>query len=339
LSTTLNAVRSTIDFDREGKQVGRLLVPDSRNDGAWSYAAVPIACVAHGSGDTAVLLGGTHGDEYEGQVAIRKLAAQLEPSSVHGRLILVPCLSMDASRAGTRLWPSGTNFNRAFLGRPNGAPEEQLADYLTRVLFPLADTVFDLHSGGRSLRFHAMTTMIEVPDDDARRRRMLDAMLAWNLDFHMTYAAAPGSGLLPAEADRQGKVVITTELGGGGQLTKATLGLAERGLRNVLRHLGHLDGEVESRASMGLRETVQLSGTSPDSHVVAPSSGVLELLVDPAEPVVEGQTVARVHPPEHLEREPDPVINQVTGVVAAVRALPSTRQGDVVAAIAEVEPA
>ena len=66
------------------------------------------------------MLGGNHGDEYEGQVAGLKLLRGLRPESVSGRVIVVPCLSPEASRAGTRLWPSGANFNRSFPGRPTG---------------------------------------------------------------------------------------------------------------------------------------------------------------------------------------------------------------------------
>ena len=70
-------------------------------------------------------------------------------------------------------------------------------------------------------------------------------MLAWNSDYHYLYVDIAGHGLLPVEAERQGKVVITTELGGGGVVTAAVHRLAERGLANVLRHAGILEGEVE----------------------------------------------------------------------------------------------
>ena len=46
----------------------------------------------------------------------------------------VPIISKEASRANTRMWPSGVNFNRSFPGSPDGPPNEQLADYFTRVL-------------------------------------------------------------------------------------------------------------------------------------------------------------------------------------------------------------
>jgi len=330
-------VRATIDFERDGKQFGALLVPDSRNDGGWAHQVVPIVSVVNGPGETALLLGGNHGDEYEGQIAIRNLAHEVDPASVRGRLLMIPCLSIDASRAGTRLWPSGANFNRIFPGSAEGPPEQQLADYLTRVLFPLADIVIDLHSGGRSSRFHPMTTMTDGPDEP-RRARMLEAMLAWGADYHYTAGAVgAGPGLLPAEAERQGKVVLTSELGGVGEATTATLSVAEEGLRNALRQLGVLEGAVRSRASQGLPETVLLRATDASNYAIAPSSGLFELKVAPPERVEAGQTLGRVHSYEHPGREPETIVAGTSGVVAAVRSMPGVRQGDVLVVVADVE--
>jgi N2-acetyl-L-2,4-diaminobutanoate deacetylase len=329
-------VRATIDLDAGGKRFGALLVPDSRNEGGWSHLVVPIVVVANGPGETALLLGGNHGDEYEGQFAMRNLALELEPKAVRGRVIVIPCLSIEASRAGTRLWPSGANFNRVFPGAPNGSPDQQLADYLTRVLFPQADIVVDLHSGGRSIRFHPMTTMTDGPMDEPRRERMLGAMLAWGADFHLVAGVVgSGPGLLPAEAERQGKVVLTSELGGGGSATTGTLRVAEDGLRNALRHLGVLDGEVVSRASRGLPETVVLRGTNLDGYVFAPASGLFEPAVEPPEQVIAGQLLGRLHWHEHPNRPPEDIVTPIDGVVAAVRVMPSTRAGDVLAVVTE----
>lgn len=331
-----STVRATIDVTAPGKHHGNLLVPDSRNDGAWSSLAVPIVAIGSGSGPTVLVMGGNHGDEYEGQVAVLKLAAEIEPDAVHGRLLLLPCLSPAASRAGTRLWPSGDNFNRSFPGDPGGSPAQQLADHLTRVLFPQTDVVVDIHSGGRSLLFHPMTTMTEDDSEGERRRRMIDAMLSWNADYHMSYAGVGGTGLLPAEAERQGKLVVTTEMGGGGFFTRAVLDVAERGLRNVLRHLGILEGEVETRASLGLPETVILRSTGPENYALAPASGLFETCVHPGDAVVAGQVVGRLHFPERPDWRAEPLTTEIDGIVAAIRAMPATRQGDVVATVAEV---
>ena len=41
--------------------------------------------------------------------------------------------------------PSGANLNRSFPGSPDGPPDEQLADFFTRFLFPRAEIIVDMH--------------------------------------------------------------------------------------------------------------------------------------------------------------------------------------------------
>src|SRR5215469_7273324 len=285
-------VSSTVDLDAAGRQVGHLSLPRSDNESGWASTCIPIATVANGSVPTALVLGGNHGDEYEGQVACLKLLQELRPEQVNGRVIVMPCLSPAASRAGTRLWPSGANFNRSFPGRSDGPANEMLADYLTRCLFPRVEIVIDIHSGGRSSRFLPCWHM-HVVEDPRQRRAMLEGMLAWNTDWHYLYIDIAGTGLLPVEAENQGRVVVTTELGGGGHVSAAVHRLAERGLRNVLRHFGILEGQVETRASLGLAPAVILDGRDPANYIPTPVSGPSEALADPAAPVKEGHRVAR----------------------------------------------
>jgi len=54
----------------------------------------------------------------------------------------IPTINQPASRASTRLSPvDGKNLNRTFPESPEGNPTDQIADYLTRVLFPMADSM------------------------------------------------------------------------------------------------------------------------------------------------------------------------------------------------------
>jgi predicted deacylase len=279
-----------------------------------------------------LVLGGNHGDEYEGQFATLDLVRRTTEDDVTGRLIVMPCLSPDASRAGTRLWPSGANFNRSFPGSPAGETHEQLADFLTRTLFPIADVVIDLHSGGRSMVWAPMSHM-HVVDDPQQRRAMLEGMMAWNSDFHLLYTDIAGSGLLPGEAERQGKVVITTEAGGGGFPTRATLDAAYSGLANVLRHVGVLRGDVVTRADLGKQPAVVLSATDPSQYALAHETALYENAIAPGDTVAAGQPVGWLHHPDRLDRTPEAVLAPCDGVVAAVRAFPWVDQGTCVAVI------
>src|SRR5262249_28893828 len=246
---------ATVDFAKPGKQIGYVGVPYSHNLGGWANMMLPIAVVANGAGPTALVLGGNHGDEYPGPIAILKLMRALQPEQVRGRLILLPALSLPAIRAATRLAPwDGKNLNRCFPGRPDGTLTEQVAHYLTTELFPLADIVIDIHTGGRSTDFYPCAHMHLVPDLQ-QRRKMAEGTLAWNTDFAFLYTDIAGTGLLPVEAESQGKVVITTEMGGSENVTARVHRQTQSGLRNVLIHLGVLAGEKTTRQQLGLPPT------------------------------------------------------------------------------------
>ena len=80
--TKQTKISSTIDYSKNGKHYGYLSIPHSTNKSGWGSIHMPIISIRNGKGPVAVFTGGNHGDEYEGQVAIRKLASKLNPSDV-----------------------------------------------------------------------------------------------------------------------------------------------------------------------------------------------------------------------------------------------------------------
>jgi len=70
-------VTCTIDLGADGKHVGELRLPSDADDGG--FVSIPIAVIANGDGPAVLVSAGTHGDEYEGQIAARRLLAEVEP--------------------------------------------------------------------------------------------------------------------------------------------------------------------------------------------------------------------------------------------------------------------
>ena len=332
-------LHASVDFDRPGKQLGHLHVPYSYNLGGWANLLVPVMVVSHGTGPTALVLAGNHGDEYPGQVAILKLMRSLQPEMISGRLILIPALNLPAAKAATRLSPlDGKNLNRSFPGRADGSVTEMIAHYLTTELFPRADIVIDIHTGGRSVDFYPCAHMHLVPDR-AQRKQMVEGTLAWNSDFAFLYTDVAGTGLLPGEAESQGKIVITTEMGGGEPIPASVHRLTQEGLHNVLVHFGIIRGEKKTRAGLGLPPTRWVQSLDREDYRFAPESGIYENLVDLGAEVSAGQPVGQIHFLERPDREPVAVIAPSKGILIATRAPALVAQGDCVACIAhDVDP-
>jgi predicted deacylase len=335
-------IHATVDFDRPGIQRGHLCVPYSYNLGGWANLLIPVMVAHGGRGSTALVMAGNHGDEYPGQVAILRLMRECaqHPDRVRGRLIMIPAINMPAAKAATRLSPlDDKNLNRSFPGKHDGTPSEMIADYLTKVLFPMADVVIDIHTGGRSLDFYPCAHM-HLVEDREQRRRMVAGTLAWNTDFAFLYTDIAGTGLLPVEAERQGKTVITTEMGGGEPVSAAVQQLTQRGLANVLVQAGLLQGKRQTRADANLPPTRWVQALARDDYRFAPESGIYETLLPLGAEVGAGQQVGLVHFLERPDREPEPVMALAAGVLLATRAPSLVAQGDCVACIAhDVDPA
>lgn len=330
-----SSLHASVDFQAAGQQHGHLFIPYSYNLGGWANLMVPVTVLNNGGGGlTALVMAGNHGDEYPGQVAILRLCRELALNQVLGRIILIPCLTIPASKAMTRLSPlDGKNFNRCFPGRPDGTPSEMLAHYLSTVLFPLADIVVDIHTGGRSMDFVPCAHMHLVPDLE-QRRQMIAGTESWHSRLAFLYTDIAGSGLLPVEAERQGKIVITTEMGGGEPVSAAVHRLTQSGLRNVLTHFGVLAGRVPSRQELGLPPVRWVQALDRDDYRFAPESGIYENLVDLGADVAPGEAVGQIHFLERPDRAPAPVIAPTGGVLIGCRGPSVVAQGDCVACIA-----
>jgi len=320
----------TVDFDADGVQHGFLRLPYSRDDSAWGSVMIPIAVIRNGEGPTALLTGGNHGDEYEGPIALFDLARTLRPEEVRGRIIIVPAMNYPAFRAGTRTSPIDRgNLNRSFPGRPDGTVTEKIADYFTRNLLPLADIVLDFHSGGRTLDFVPFAAAHILPDK-AQEARCFAAVAAFSAPYSMRMLEIDAVGMYDTTAEEMGKVFVTTELGGGGTARAETVRIAKRGVRNVLRHAGILDGVIERS------ESRWIDMPSDDCFLFAEEEGLIETCKDLGETVRAGEIIARIYPTGRTGSPPVEHRAALDGILAARHFPGLVKAGDCIAVVGTV---
>lgn len=323
-------ISPTIDLDAEGVQHGFLKLPYSRDDAAWGAVMIPITVIRNGQGPTALLTGANHGDEYEGAIALAKLANTLRAEEVSGCVIIVPFMNYPAFRAGTRTSPIDRgNLNRTFPGKPDGTVTEKIADYVQRHLLPRADFVLDIHSGGRTLDFLPFAA-IHVLDDKAQQARCSAAMAAFNAPYSMTLLELDAVGMFDTAAEAAGKVFVSTELGGGGSATARSVAVADRGVRQFLIHCGICRGELEQRP------TVRLDMPDGDCYVTSLHDGLLEMCRDLGDTVKKGELIARVHDVRRTGTAPVDYHARRDGLLAARHFPGLIGCGDTLAVVAEI---
>lgn len=327
-----SSITATVDYDAPGIQHGHLRLPYSRNDSAWGSVMIPIAVIQNGTGPTALITGGNHGDEYEGPLAILDLAAHIERSEVNGRIILVPFMNQPAVAGGTRTSPiDAGNMNRAFPGDPQGSVTEKIADYFQCILLPMADYVLDFHSGGKTLDFLPFAAH-HAQDDKSHEARCKAARDAFNAPYCLKMLEIDSTNLYDTAAEKMGKTFVTTELGGAGTATPVTVGIAKKGLRNFLVHAGILDGQLIIDPTSHLRQS------DPRCFHFSPENGMIEFTRQLGEFVKKGDVIAHIWPMTCTGKAPLDVRAALHGLLA-VRHVPGLiKQGDCLAVLAQHVP-
>jgi len=321
----ISRVTCTIDWTRDGKQQGVLHVPYSRDRSAYGRIAIPITSITNGAGPTILLTGGNHGDEYEGPVALAKLAQELTPDRVAGRVLIIPALNWPAFQAARRLSPiDDGNLNRLFPGDREGTITQIIAHYVEHVLLAEADYVVDLHSGGLSLNY---LPLLLLPDfeDAAKQAAVTEAARIFGAPNAMVLNFLNEDRTLFAAADRQGTVWLGTELGGGASVNPWGLRVAEEGLRRWLRHIGALTDGGPTEPETPSRF---LTPSGASDYLLSPANGVFEPLYGLGDVVKGGQLAGHVHRIDQQGLASVPVHWAGDGLVLGMRTLAQVEAGD-----------
>jgi N-alpha-acetyl-L-2,4-diaminobutyrate deacetylase len=299
----ISTARSSIDFDRPGKQVGFVDIPHSPHEDAWGATRLPLAVIANGHGPTVILVGGNHGDEYEGPITLGELIRELDPGQVSGRLIMLPAANAPAVLAGHRTSPvDGLNLNRTFPGNPVGSLTEQISAYISDVLMPLGDAFVDLHSGGSSLNI-LPSAIIEPAPDAGHHRRNVAAVLAFGAPLTVVIDNLGDPRTSTATAVRAGLTTVGTEMAGAGTVTLEALDICRRGVRNLLGHFGVLAPSGRPPVASPPGGVLRIPGG--DGYVLAPSPGVFEPLHALGRMVRAGEPAGRIHDLGNPGRAPE----------------------------------
>ncbi|BBH24942.1 succinylglutamate desuccinylase [Paenibacillus baekrokdamisoli] len=324
---------SKIDWDSEGKR--NYHIPMTY-DGEWARVRIPL-CVICGikPGKTLTVIGGTHGDEYEGPVAAKKLIENLDFSNMSGRVIIIPVLNVPAFKAGTRVSSlDGMNMNRAFPGDAKGTITSRIARFITDEVLSRSTIVVDIHSAGETMETIRCTSFHEI-QDPSMYRQSVETASAFGTPFTMIYTSDMGSGLLTEEAEKMGIVTIGTELGYGASTDLDGVRWAYDGLNNVMKLHKMLPGEVISLLPPTHDRTILVKNTDIDTWMTAPTSGISEPLVPIGAYVRKGDPVTCIHDFEQITKPGYIIKADRDGYVLQRRFRASTRQGDVVMVIAE----
>ncbi|MDE2857675.1 MAG: succinylglutamate desuccinylase/aspartoacylase family protein [Chloroflexota bacterium] len=215
---------------------------------------VPVHLIAGAQpGPTLMLQGAIHGAEIIGSIAILDFVAKADPAAIRGNVIAVPVVN----RAGFELGTRGSNvddkdISRLFPGKKDGSVSDQTAYIYFQETITQADVLIDFHAGARTAyERYVLFTAEEDPDNltlmEERRRKLV---VAFGLDQAAFFPPGTfGSGASKVAIEEANTLQITLEFGGGTGWFKNgedNVRDAERGIWNILKAMGMIDGELEA---------------------------------------------------------------------------------------------
>jgi predicted deacylase len=221
-------------------------------------------------GPTVSLLGGVHGDEEEGVLAVQRVGAALRDVPLaRGMVRAVAVAHPAAYAANTRTSPlDGLNLARCFPGKPLGSPTERLAYELTERVIRGSDRLIDLHSAGRR---YAMPTFVGYTrSDDAAEASARAMAAAFGAPLIWEHPAPPAPGRTVSAAFALGIPSIYVEGSGGGSLEQAELDVYVDGVLSVLAALGMTAPQTVRRRPLRI---IPGGSGDLDGGIAAPAGG------------------------------------------------------------------
>lgn len=304
----------TFDLDTPGVSTGHLVVPKGADCEALS---LPVFSLHKGEGPRLLITGGCHGNELEGPIVARRLVEWLPERQTCGRVIILPVLNPLAVQAWSRNTPiDGLNLNRAFPGRPDGSVTERIADAVSRLLLPAADTIFDLHSFGPMWDFPPASTTHPIADADLMAKT-LQMAAAFKLPVTLLWDHDDTSGMFDTWAHSQGKVFVCAEFGGG-TVGADNLAIYESGVRNALIALGMVEGKAEYPTFRQQKSGHTLE-THPSDELKSPAPGIFEPRCSVLDEVQQGDLIGILHPMDSVSVDSIDIRALGTSIVFAIR--------------------
>jgi predicted deacylase len=252
----------------------------------WSWPYVTIT--GQEDGPLATIIAGIHGCEYVSIRAAVRLARELDPREVRGRVLVVPIVNLPSFWERTPfVCPiDGVNPNRIFPGNPDGTFTEAMAHLIFQTCIAPSDVFIDLHGGDMVEELATFTGYASdaAPEVTGKARAMAEA---FGLDYTIgrPQQTGPRSGLTHMAAARNGVAGVLAEAGGIGQLTLPEVDILVDGTRRALQVAGNLPGEPVPPPTRHITKSVT---------VFAPAAGFWICDVRAGDEVREGQRLGQI---------------------------------------------
>jgi len=264
-----------------------------------------------------------HGSEINGLEVIRRLVKEkLDPAKLGGAFIFVPVTNVVAFNHRMGHTPfDQENMNRVWPGKQSGGMSERIAYHVWENCVKQADYVIDLHTGNSTLVPHVV--YMAGRDKSREMAKVFGIEVLVQEEVDPDWKEKRFGGKLRNTADEAGKVAICPELGGNQRFEEPRVLEGVRGVLNVAKWLGMIEGQVEYAPRYRVVQQAHLT------QVRASKGGALIFKVKSGERVAKGQVLAEVYSPRDFSVL-EQVLSPMDGLVIMTADNPVVHTGELV---------
>lgn len=233
-------------------------------------------------------------------------------------MILVPILNLLAFDRHSRYLPDRRDLNRFFPGSPSGSLTGRIARQIFNEIVARSTMGIDLHTAAVR-RTNYPNVRAEMSNPAARK-------LAIDFGAEVILNSSGPDGSLRREATRAGVPTIVMEGGEVWKVEPAIVATAVRGIKNILRSIDMIDGEVEGPESRVVIDTTK--------WVRADRGGFLQFHVRPGQVIDKDQPLATNT--SLLGQEKSLLVAPFKGVILGMTTLPAVSPGEPVCHIGQL---
>lgn len=315
----------TITDAQAGTRRAGLIEHGSYSDGTPAQTPVHILVGAE-EGPVLYVQAGVHGDEVNGVEVVRRVVTSMNPAQLHGVLIAIPVANGPGLIHHQRRNPfDEEDMNRIWPGNVRGLTSQQMAYHLYTQAIRHAQYVIDLHTANSNTLLH----VVYGRGDEASRKMAevfgLDVLLEEAVDQELRQARFTGK--LRNTLTAQGIAAITPELGGNLHFEERNIVRGVRGVTNVMKYLGMVEGAIEPPDN----QQITLYGSHLDK-VRAKHGGIWVAEVQAGMRVSKGQPLGHTYSIRTFEAVESPTA-PYDGYVTGTADVPTVNIGDALVAI------
>jgi len=304
------------------KKSGYIIVPAGKDCGE---VKIPVTVInGLNEGPVLALVAGVHGYEYPPVLAMTRMASEIDPGSLSGKVIIVHIANIPSFQKRTVYYGpyDWQNFNRVFPGKIDGTSSERIAWMITNEVIDRCDYLIDNHcgDGNEDLMRYLYCTETGNPEVDSKTR---DLAINFNLKVIVRDDGRTkdinNSMYLSNTALLRGKPAISTEVGKLGRTDEEDILEVMRGNYNIMKHLNMITGSPDIRfESVWVDEYQILTSEHP--------AGLYFPLVSRGDHVQQGELVGYLT--DYFGNRLQDVKSPYDGIVLYIIATPPMNQGE-----------